>query len=377
MAVGGLCGLLTLFHLALALPPAFNPGRTLIGRDLDAYYTAARAAAHRESPYTDVGEWTMARTPRVYLYPPPFAVATAPLGLLSPLAFYRVWFTLLEVALWGFCLSLVWLATRRWEGSAALLVGPLAFSPLLIGSFMLGNADVIVLATCALALVAALYDRPYLAAALVAAAACMKIYPAVLLIPLARRSGYRSLGAAGAILLAANAAAWLWLGGRSYRDFMTRAVPVASQGTLHAANLSPAALLARSAAALGWFDPTHPAPGWLRAGMAIAGGLFLVAACVVAARLPFELAFSGAASLSVLAGAISWASYWPVVLILVAVLWHARRAPAGRGFAWVVGGALAASVALDPLPGSGPLAVAGLLLLTWAISRLPRATCPA
>ena len=37
-------------------------------------------------------------------------MALAPLGHLSPAGFYRVWYALLEIALWSFCASLVAIA---------------------------------------------------------------------------------------------------------------------------------------------------------------------------------------------------------------------------------------------------------------------------
>ncbi len=359
--VVALCLAATLCHLFVQLPQAARAPRKLTGRDLEIYYSAARAAYARESPYTSARPRALRAAPDRFLYPPPFALMLAPFGGLSLGGFFIAWFALLEVCLWLFCLSLARIAGdgRPWFG--ALLVGPLAFSGLLVVSFLFGQADILLFCACGLALCAALRDRSALAGAAVAVAACIKLYPALLLLPLIRRFGWRPAAAAAAVMLVAGLGAGAWLGWESYADFGSKALPEIAQGSLHEENTAPVAQIARVAAAGGWLDPNEPAPTWLRRLGTLAGLVVAGAALLVSRRLPLAPAFGWIAGLSILSGAICWTSYWTIFLILAAVIWRARTGSSAGAFSLAMGGVLLLSLAFDPLSFKGPLTAALLL----------------
>src|SRR5439155_25884784 len=130
-------------------------------------------------------------------------------------------------------------------------------------SYGFGQADLIVFAFTGLALVLALRGRPGWSGAAVAAAACVKIYPALLLLPLAKRFGWRPLAAAAGFSAAAAALAMLWFGPGIFGDFVRDALRLVSQGFPHPENLSPGALLMRLAIHERWADPARPSPAWL------------------------------------------------------------------------------------------------------------------
>jgi hypothetical protein len=363
-----ICLLFTVAHLAIQLPTVARVAGT--NRDLQVYYGAAQAASLRRSPYTPPGVWTLRQVPGTYLYPPPFAAALVPLGLLPRAGFYVTWYAILEASLWLFCGALVWVAIGGSLWRSAILAGPLAFSPLLAVSFSMGQADLPVFALCALALALALRGRPGPASLLLALAACAKIYPALLLLPVTRRFGWRPLlvaALAGAIAAGASA---LWLGPGTFRDFLADAIPVVSQGTLHRENTSLAALFSRSAVAAGLVDPSLPSPTWLRVVNTLMGFGVLAGVVVATWKLPFPTAFGWVAGLSVLAGGICWTSYWSMFLMLAAVLWRASQPqtphlPVGaRDFSLRASLALIAGMLTDPLWFKGPLCVLAVFLAT-------------
>lgn len=338
-----LLAVITLLHLLVQLPAVSIPPAGSTGRDLEVYHTAAREALARRSPYVPTETRYLHRSPETYVYPPPFAAAIAPFGALSRAAFFRVWFALLEISLWILCLALARIAGDRRPWAGALLVGPLAFSALLLVSFGFGQTDLFVFTACALGLLAAVRSRPALAGAAVAAAAAVKIYPVLLLVPLARRFGWRPLAAAAAVLAVTVALSAAWLSLDTYRDFVRFALPVVSAGNLHEENTAPASLLCRLLVAAGWVDPALPTPAWLRLAVTLIGAGMAALAVALPWRRRFPLDVGWAAALCIFAGAICWTSYWTMWLVLAATLWRASataEGPIRPSFVLLAGGVL-------------------------------------
>lgn len=373
-----LCLVATLIQLTVQLPSvahvvAAGERVEYHGRDIETYYYAARAAYQRQTPYEPLGEMALQPKLGAYIYPPPFAVLIAPLGALPPVVFYRVWFVLLEVALWMFCVALVEISGSRHTWQATLLPGPLALSPLLMVSFGFGQVDLFVFALCVLALVLALRNRPHLAALLLAAGACVKIYPVLLLLPLARRFGWRVLATAGGFLCVAAGLSAAWFGSGIFGDFVRNAVPIVAQGFPHEENISPAALVTRLAVWIGWADPALPAPLWLRASTLTMSVLMLVFLVWTSWRIPFPESYGWVAGLSILFAAYCFTAYWTMFLILTSLIWRQRaRHLEWPPFALVLGCVLLASLAVDSLWFKGPLIIAWVLLTTLALNRAGR-----
>ncbi|MFO0833183.1 MAG: glycosyltransferase family 87 protein [Phycisphaerales bacterium] len=181
--------------------------------DADVYFRAAWALRTDQDPYTvaDTNGWT-------YLYPPPLAIGTMPLaqpppwgpgtenrlhwGVTYPVAIV-LWYALSAALL--LC-SVHWLAlalercsphaltrnpgfcTRRWWVNR---VGPLLFClPAVCSTLVRGQVNILLLAcVCGVALLLS-RKRPLAAGAAIAAAVCLKLFPAFLLLQAAiTRSG--------------------------------------------------------------------------------------------------------------------------------------------------------------------------------------------
>lgn len=303
--------------------------------DMVVYHDAGMAILRGESPYRLESESGSAvvkhlplnQTPSTFLYPPPAAALFAGLVGLSQEGFYVVWVSILELCLCGLCICVTWIAgARRNLFAAFALVGPLAASQLMWRSFTTGQIDVMVLFGCAVAGLLAVRNRPHVAAACLASAACLKLYPVFLLLPLWRRFGLRPLVTASVTALCWNLVGFLIVGIRGYRDFVDTVVPVLSHPTVWEGNISPISLLARVLTWVGMVDPKLPAPAWLRM---VSASITLVLICLmirVSLLWRFERSYGWVAWIGTMAGAITWVGYWTVVLIPAAFSWRRQGA---------------------------------------------------
>jgi len=162
------------------------------GSDFGIYHAAARSVLEGRLPDEVEG----------YLYPFAFAVLIAPLGLL-PLS--------LAAALW----QLASLAALLWSalGCARLATGRARPPPWLMGAALLcvlrladsnlanGQVNAFTLAALVAALLALRNERELRAGAFLGLGSAVKVLPGVLLVPLALRRRWRTLGAGLAVLL--------------------------------------------------------------------------------------------------------------------------------------------------------------------------------
>lgn len=160
--------------------------------DFAHYHRAARALLDGESPYSVRG----------FLYPPPALLPILPLAGMGEPAAARWWFSISQVALLASALA-VW---RRLGGTAPAAVAVIAvwsLSGTVAENLVLGqiNPVLLILIAAAMALPAAASSR---SAALVGAAAAVKIWPGLLLLGPALKRRWRAfaVGCGVAVALA-------------------------------------------------------------------------------------------------------------------------------------------------------------------------------
>lgn len=208
LALLGLLGLLLLAGTAIAANDLIPPRIQL---DFTAYYLAAQAVVAGRSPYdlAVLRELAAAQgSPSVvaYLYPPAFAVLLAPLAALPLGAANLVWFALqlLWLPLAALCIvRLVPLPGR----ALGVLCAMALLMPAVHHTLELGQVNLLLLLLLALALFV-LGPRPrgviweLLGGALLAGATLLKLFPAVLVLPLlAYRRWVALLGFGAGLLL--------------------------------------------------------------------------------------------------------------------------------------------------------------------------------
>ncbi|MBE2272138.1 MAG: DUF2029 domain-containing protein, partial [Anaerolinea sp.] len=138
--------------------------------DFRVYHEAAGFFARGASPYFGTGGM-------YFLYPPLLGQLLIPLAGLNVIDAWHIWFAVNLILLLG-TLALV-SRTLPPTGARLLWITPLLFEPIL-DSIYIGQVTIIILALLTGAWIARREDRPYLAGALIAAAAWLKVYPGLL-----------------------------------------------------------------------------------------------------------------------------------------------------------------------------------------------------
>lgn len=157
--------------------------------DFTVYRNAAARVAAGLPLYEGCAAPAAEQPPSCYLYPPPLAVALAPLASVSDRAFQAGWYAFLIVAFWAYAAGLARLAGRG-AATGVLAAGLLLqVFPGTTVTMSFGNVDMAVWAVCAWAL--ALGSGP-----LAGLAAAVKVYPGWLLL---RRDRGALLGALAAL----------------------------------------------------------------------------------------------------------------------------------------------------------------------------------
>jgi len=320
--------LLSLVHLVfqVALFAPRELARTDRDRDMIVYHTAARAVLANRALYRAQPGYGPDQDPAaVYIYPPPFAVALAPFGALSFVAFARGWLVLLLGALWVYAYCLACLAS---SGKAkpvtmrAVLVWGLAVG-LWPGSYRalgLGQVDSLLWALFGLGLVGIARSLLW------SLAATVKVFYLWPLILLAAQTGRVSLKAllrtfwpALAFVAAFALVSIAVCGAGSYVVWGRDVLPTLSQGNFNADNVSCSMALLRVARGLGWNYTGGPLPPpahlWLTSASLAAP---LVAWYLTRARsIQFQCAWVVLSA--ILFAPVCWTSYLPLALAPLAV----------------------------------------------------------
>jgi hypothetical protein len=183
-------------------------------------------------------------------------------------------------------------------------------------SLRLGNMDAPIVALLALGFLALRRRRPWLVGAPLAAAAMLKVSPAIVLGYFVWRRDRRVLAGAaftGVLLLALSFAI---AGKHNHVIFVRDVAPKLARGSAFYDNISLGGALARAhfgEAFDKYEDELPPWPLWLRAAAALLGGAIIVGSYVVARR-DVEAGYMLCTAVAVLVPPISW-SFYPTWLI--------------------------------------------------------------
>ncbi len=308
------------------------PGSTVFsGLDFYDFYFAGVAVRRGASPYDATLADALARQASVavrpgsdFIYPPWFALAIAPLTVLSPRVAFAVWSVGLFVA---YCATLWLLGARHRPWLAALLIGatPSVFC------FFVGQINHYVLLAVALAW-ALRRTRPWASGALIGAAAAVKLAPFIVLLAMPRAQRGRAWAGALAALLVAAAVGLVALPGESTRWF-TEVLPKTNALTAdsaHFLNQGIAGFFARSLLENTWTRPwVALAPRSVATLSLLARLVFVAATCgfalFVTQRRPAHgwRAWSALVIASVLASPLAWEGTH--VMIVFALMLSAGR----------------------------------------------------
>jgi hypothetical protein len=331
--------------VALALAHVATPGD--FPNDLLPDYVSARALIEGQDPYAPTFELILEHAPvEGDTYPltrsqrnphtPLHIAAMVPFALLGYTA-ARFASVLVEAAAIALAMFIVFRALGMHRRAAlALGIGVLAL-PLVAVDIRYGQVNGVLLLLIVGAW-RALARRPGVSSGLVGIAAAFRVFPALLLVPLARAHGRRAVGRALGIGALATLGAGLVMGPSSVLGFISDATSGNLGVWAHTPwNISGSALLVRALA------PVHPLYQDERAVTLVVKAVVLASIGVLlwlAARTPAlrtQSPFWAAMPLVILASPIAWEHY--MVLLLPAAAIACARRPLDR-VAWVVYGAL-------------------------------------
>lgn len=186
-----------LMQLAVWLPMHIHRPDTNL--DWIAYYDASRNVLSGHSLYADCVTYHVGDPPSFYIYPPPLAVALAPLAAHGAAFFQAAWYVVILASFWLYAGALVRLAGFRMNAANILIGGAaIALAPGVTVSMSFGNADMLIWALCALSL----GGGPVWSGL----GAAFKLYPAwELLTRLLRRDWWALVGVGAALVVVVNA----------------------------------------------------------------------------------------------------------------------------------------------------------------------------
>jgi alpha-1,2-mannosyltransferase len=248
-----------------------------------------------------------------FIYPPIFALVTAPLALLPRAAASVVWLLITQASLMAALIVVIrWLRPAAWAVTM-LLLATLTFYPLWIDAFQ-GQANLPVVLLVTVGLTGVAHGRPRFAAAFGLAAA-FKLTPLLLLLWLLldRRlreaawmlAGFAAAGAAGALLRFDDTGV-----------FVHQVLPALASGTAFYANQSVAGFTARITSVNPYTQPWVALP-WAGA-LTVAIGILLLASWYWRRR-PLSLAQRGVAFLPLLPllSSVTWPHHLVILLPLI------------------------------------------------------------
>ena len=223
--------------LAAFVGLSFWPGWRTLNNEFPDYYLAA-ALYHRRIPLDRIYEWTWFQRQNDHLgvrdglvsfapNPPTLILSLAPIATLQPLAAKRVWLVLnlafLAVSLWMLrrVTSLGW---RRLGLITLLCVLPLHID------FLFGRHYVLVLMLISGAYYSSCLDRRRTSGVMLAAAAAMKLFPALFVIMFVWKRNWRAVIGMALGATAITALSLFMFGVEVHRVFLTEVLSQASRG---------------------------------------------------------------------------------------------------------------------------------------------------
>jgi alpha-1,2-mannosyltransferase len=357
------------------------------GSDFYFFYNAVqRALGNPATLYNDVdGVAGTAESLQGFLYPPPSIAMLLPFGLGSPETGFALlsWGALLAaiVALW------LWLGALRDAGIAApdraarimLMLLALASGP--VFTCRAGQVDTLILLIIVTGTVLAFRNRAVAGAALLAFGAWVKIYPALLMLPIVvdRKRRWPAILGFGAGVVIVPAFAALVFPPSVWWTYFTEMMPVMAGRTI--VNIDNQSLIADIVRltlphkqALTTYD-TVAVSSLLRNGVALAGLVIIAAAQwrVWRTGAP-QLVVAGVAMAVIsLIAPLGWSHSYAYALPLLVMV--AAQAMERRAFGWLAGIGLAYLAIL--FPGHSQFGVAEASPVLWHLiySRYALATC--
>jgi hypothetical protein len=305
--------------LATFVGGTFFPAWRSLNTDFPNYYLAA-SLYHRHIPLDRIYEWTWFQRQNDHLgvrdglvsfapNPPMCAVPILPLTGLTPLAAKRVWLIVnlgfLALALW----MLHCVTSLSWR--QLILISLLCIVPLR-ANFLFGQYYVLILLLICGAYYASCLGRRFTAGGVLAAAATLKLFPVLFLIPFVWKRNWRSAAGliVGAAVLAAVSVGMFGLD--VHRVFLSEVMSQVPRGDW----LDPYYYLQRSSFATLWshlflFEPELNASPLLNSPWLYA---FAQAVTVVIVLLGFLLSIGKSSTKR--AVALDWAALVPLSLLL-------------------------------------------------------------
>jgi hypothetical protein len=267
--------------------------------------------------------------PERHPYPPFLASALAPATSLPYVTFAQLWYIPLIVAFWVYAWSLARLALERVDVWSVLIAGQmLTLFPGTYRALSLGQIDPVLWALFGVALVV-----PALRGAALAASAAVKLYAGWPLLYALRREGTRVLLPAAAVFLVGFVMSGTMLGYDILYTWARHMLPVVSQGSFNADNVSLSFAGLRLARVLGWDYVPGPLPVTARVYLTILGiGAPLVVGWLTRRRYAI-MQYACVGTAAVLFAPLCWSSYLPLLLVPAAVwlgCWRRAGQPGGR-----------------------------------------------
>ena len=294
-----------------------------IYRDVTYLYSAAERVRTGEPLYwpwpeygphvhTDMGPpYPFERHP----YPPALASILAPATALPFATFARLWYILLLGSFWVYAWCLARLAGGRADAWSVLIAGTLlALFPGTYRALSLGQIDPVLWALFGMALV-----TPALRGAALATSAAVKLYAGWPLLFAMRREGRRVGLPALAVLAAGFLISGLTLGFQAFVTWATTMLPVVSQGTFNADNVSLSFAGLRLARTLGWDYAPGPLPPAARIYLTTVGIAAPLIVGWLTRRTRPALQYACVGCAAVVFAPLCWTSYLPLLLVLPAV----------------------------------------------------------
>ena len=337
----------TLAGVFLALYAFYAPS---IGFDVSLVVAAARSGMAGGTLYSDpTGALFGAESPHFY-GPPALALAYVPLSLLSDGAVVRV-ALILGYAIAFASLALLVVPVRRAvgrSGGASLLVGVL-LGYAFLGAASLGNPSILVLLGIAIAFVGIDRDEPWLVGLGLGTAAAFRLYPLLLLVPLAVSGRWRAIVASLAVAAAWTAAGMAVFGLDDSARYVGIAATIAAPRGAEDITINAAlpAIAARAGASELAQTALRVASVALGAAALLAGGSLLRGAAAERRLLGLGIAVAG----MLLIPAAIWDQYLTAVLVLVVgIVAATRRARWGLLSAGLLPASIGGGLALVWLP---------------------------
>jgi alpha-1,2-mannosyltransferase len=322
----------------------------LEGGDADLYSPATSdmilAKAEADSPWRRIADARGVEDANWYLYPPFFAVAFAPLALLSYDRAHDAWYLLNLACLAGSLALLVRAFRERLSGAqagSAVILTALLWPALF--TFGAGQANYIILLLVIAGLAASARGKDIAAGLAIAGATAIKLTPGLLFAWFLWKGRWRLVawGAAGVALLSISGLPFV--GWEPYRVYVSEMLPLLARGCANWVNQSLAAFASRLAGVsmFGWqIAPADPVVhyGVRVAAMALVGWMAWLTR-PVSSRESMTLGFALVLVTTLFLSPISWVHHSvmtiPAIFILLRHLSRTERLTWGR--AWLLAGA--------------------------------------